>query len=83
MPVVCQIAPPGLRATAYGVLNCTSCLVGGAMALAGGALKEWIGLGAALQLSAVMLMAAGMWLFRLGDCFAAGQTTKDDGLPHG
>ena len=62
MPVVCQIVSTKLRATAYGVLNCTSCLVGGGMALAGGVLKEGIGLGAALQISAVMLVAAGLWL---------------------
>jgi len=63
MPVLCQIVSPKLRATAYGILNCTSCLVGGAMALAGGVLKEWIGLGSALQLSAFMLIAAGVWLW--------------------
>jgi predicted MFS family arabinose efflux permease len=65
MPVLCQIVSPKLRATAYGVLNCTSCLVGGAMALAGGVLKEWIGLGAALQISALLLVAAGVWLWSL------------------
>jgi len=65
MPVLCQIVPANLRATAYGVLNCTSCLVGGGMALAGGVLKDWIGLGAALQISAMMLMAAGVWLLTL------------------
>jgi predicted MFS family arabinose efflux permease len=67
MPVLCQIVSPRLRATAYGVLNCTSCLVGGGMALAGGALKEWVGLGVALQISALMLVAAGVWLWRLGE----------------
>jgi len=35
------------------------------MALAGGVLKDWIGLGAALQISAMMLMAAGVWLLTL------------------
>jgi predicted MFS family arabinose efflux permease len=65
MPVVCQVVSPKLRATAYGILNCTSCIMGGAMALAGGMLKDWIGLGAALQISAMMLIAAGIWLFTL------------------
>ena len=64
MPVVCQVVAPNARATAYGVLNCTSCLVGGAMALAGGVLKDWIGLGAALQISAAMLLLGGIWLAR-------------------
>jgi len=65
MPVTCQIVSPKLRATAYGLLNCTSSIVGGGMALAGGIMKEWIGLGATLQLSAVMLVAAGLWLYTL------------------
>ena len=65
MPVVCQIISPKLRATAYGVLNFTSCLMGGAMAFAGGALKDRIGLGVTLQLSAGMLVAAGLWLWSL------------------
>jgi predicted MFS family arabinose efflux permease len=73
MPVVCQVVSPNLRATAYGILNCTSCLMGGAMALAGGLLKEWIGLGAALQISALMLIAAGLWLFTLTTNRAAQQ----------
>jgi predicted MFS family arabinose efflux permease len=65
MPVVCQIVSERLRATAYGVLNFTSCLAGGAMAVAGGALKDTIGLGGALQLSAAMLMIAALWLWTL------------------
>ena len=58
MPVVCQIVPADLRATAYGILNFTSCLAGGAMAAAGGALAGWIGLGGAIQISAVLLVVA-------------------------
>jgi len=65
MPVVCQIVSEKLRATAYGILNFTSCLAGGAMAVAGGALKDTIGLGGALQLSAAMLMVAALWLWTL------------------
>jgi MFS family permease len=63
MPVLCQIVSPKLRATGYGVLNCTSCLAGGAMALGGGFLKDWIGLGSALELSAVLLMVSAVWLW--------------------
>lgn len=65
MPVVCQIVSPGLRATAYGVLNLTSCIVGGAMAAAGGALKDTIGLGGAIELSGVVLIAAAAGMFTL------------------
>jgi MFS transporter, Spinster family, sphingosine-1-phosphate transporter len=69
MPVVCQVVPQDLRATAYGILNLTSCIVGGAMAVAGGALKDTIGLGGAIELSGTMLLvaAAGMWALRLPD----------------
>jgi predicted MFS family arabinose efflux permease len=65
MPLVCQIVSPGLRATAYGILNFTSCLVGGTMAAAGGILKDTIGLGGAIQVSAAMLVLAAVWLWRL------------------
>ncbi len=65
MPVLCQIISPELRATAYGILNCTSCLVGGVMAAAGGIFKDTIGLGGALQLSAVLLAVAAFWLWTL------------------
>lgn len=65
MPVVCQIVSPDLRATAYGVLNLTSCIAGGAMAAAGALLKDTIGLGGAIQLSAALLGAAALWLFTL------------------
>jgi predicted MFS family arabinose efflux permease len=65
MPVVCQIVSPDLRATAYGVLNLTSCIAGGAMAAAGALLKDTIGLGGAIQLSAALLGAGALWLFTL------------------
>ncbi len=64
MPVVCQLVPKELRATAYGILNFTSCVAGGAMAAAGGVFKDSIGLGGAIQISAVMLLiAAGCLAF--------------------
>jgi MFS transporter, Spinster family, sphingosine-1-phosphate transporter len=65
MPVLCQIVSPGLRATAYGILNLTSCLVGGTMAAAGGVFKDTIGLGGALQFSAVLIAVAAFWLWTL------------------
>jgi predicted MFS family arabinose efflux permease len=69
MPVACQIVSARLRASAYGMLNCTSMLAGGAMAAAGGILKDTIGLGGALQLSAGLLVVAavGMWRLRSGE----------------
>ena len=65
MPVLCQMAPARLRATGYGIFNLTSCLAGGAMAALAGALKSSMGLGGGLQISAVMLVAAGLLLLRL------------------
>jgi MFS family permease len=65
MPVLCQIVSPRLRATAYGILNLTSCLVGGTMAAAGGVFKDTIGLSGALQLSAVLIAVAAFWLWTL------------------
>ncbi len=62
MPVLCQIAPSQLRATGYGIFNFASCLVGGAMAALAGAMKNTIGLGGALQISALILCAAGLTL---------------------
>jgi len=62
MPVVCQVVSPNLRATSYGILNLTSCLAGGSMAAAGGALESSIGLGGAIQLSGAMLLAAAAWM---------------------
>jgi MFS transporter, Spinster family, sphingosine-1-phosphate transporter len=63
MPVVCQIVSPRLRATAYGILNFTSTLVGGGMALAAGVMKDTVGLGGALQFSAAMLTAGALLLW--------------------
>lgn len=65
MPAMCQIVPPALRATTYGVYNFTTCLVGGAMAVFAGALKDTAGLGPAIQISAVMLTLSGLLLLRI------------------
>ncbi len=65
MPVLCQMAPSRLRATGYGIFNLTSCLAGGTMAALAGVLKSSMGLGGGLQISAVLLVAAGLLLLRL------------------
>jgi MFS family permease len=63
MPVLSQIAAPQLRATGYGILNLAGCVVGGVAAAGAGWLKEIIGLAAAFQISAAILMAgAGLLL---------------------
>ena len=62
MPVLCQIAPPALRATGYGIFNLISCIVGGITAAAAGYLKSALGLGFAFQASAAILIAAALIL---------------------
>jgi predicted MFS family arabinose efflux permease len=57
MPVLCQVVSEKLRATAYGIFNFTSCICGGLMALAAGILKDRVGLGVALEISAAFLVA--------------------------
>ena len=65
MPILCQIAPVNLRATGYGLFNLAGCIVGGTMAALAGVLKSAIGLGGALQVSAVLLLVAAVVLWRV------------------
>jgi len=65
MPVLCQLARPQVRATGYGMLNMFSTTVGGLMTAVAGALKATLGLAAALQISAVLLLAAAFVLLRV------------------
>jgi MFS family permease len=82
MPAMCQIVPSAFRATAFGLYNFTTCLVGGAMAVFAGALKDTVGLGLALQVSAVMLTLSGLILLRIRASIARVQqshaTTGDE-----
>jgi hypothetical protein len=63
MPVLCQIADRRYRATGYGVMNLASCLVGGLMAYAGGALRDsQVDLATIFQVCGVLYFATA-WLF--------------------
>jgi len=63
MPVLCQIADRRYRATGYGVMNLLSCLVGGGMTYAGGALRDsGFALGTIFQVLGLVFFAGG-WLF--------------------
>lgn len=62
MPVVRDLTPAHLSATAYGVLNAAGCLAGGVVAGAAGLLKQNLGLGAAFQLAALVLLAGALAL---------------------
>ena len=63
MPILCQVADPRYRATGYGFMNLCSCLVGGVMIYAGGALKDrQVSLGVTFQCAAMGLLVAAVLL---------------------
>lgn len=74
MPVLCQIVPANLRATAYGVMNCLGNTAGGiAAVLAGSGKNTNVGIGTALAVCAgVYWFAAAVLIFA-----AAVQLKKD------
>jgi predicted MFS family arabinose efflux permease len=63
MPVLRQLAPAKLCATGYGVMNMVGCFAGGVAALCAGSIKESLGLAAAYQAAAIVLLAgaAALW----------------------
>jgi sugar phosphate permease len=65
MPVLAQVARDDLRATGYGIFNCAGCFAGGVVAAVAGALKNALGLGAAFQLAAAILLLSGLMLLRI------------------
>jgi predicted MFS family arabinose efflux permease len=63
MPILCQITERRYRATAYGVMNFASCIVGGLMTYAAGALNDaHVGLSAVFQWSAAGVVVAVLLL---------------------
>jgi MFS family permease len=64
MPAVRETLPPYLSATAYGILNMTSCLAGGLAAAGAGWMKQHVGLALAFQIAAA-IMAFGAMLLNL------------------
>jgi MFS family permease len=66
MPILRGVADERISATGYGVLNCISCLAGGAMIYAGGWMQDvHVDLSRVFQLSALSLCAAGLLLFAI------------------
>ncbi len=65
MPVLCQIAPPGLRATGFGIFNFIGPFAGGMTAVAAGALKSSIGIAGAMEICGLLLLAAAFLLARV------------------
>jgi MFS transporter, Spinster family, sphingosine-1-phosphate transporter len=63
MPILCQITERRYRATAYGVMNFMSCIAGGLMTYAAGALKDsQVGLHKVFQYSAIGVVIAVLLL---------------------
>lgn len=65
MPVMCQVARPELRATGYGIYNFGSCAASSTMIAVAGALKSTLGLGGALEVSALIVVACGLYMMRV------------------
>ncbi len=74
LPVICQLVPTELRATAYGFLNCVGTLVGGTVAFAAGSLNAAFGLSVMLELASALMLIGALVLWRLRP-YAAGQAT--------
>lgn len=65
MPIVRQLIPSHFSATAYGILNMSSCIAGGLGAAGAGWLKQHLGLGVAFQLAAVVMGVGAFSLMRV------------------
>jgi predicted MFS family arabinose efflux permease len=65
MPVLCQVAPPALRSTGYGMFNMAGTFAGGVTAAVAGGLKEALGLGVMLQAAGLILLLSALLLARL------------------
>ncbi len=62
MPVLCEFVPERHRSTGFGLLNFAGVLAGGAMATGAGYLKSSVGIGAAVQMAALLVMASAVLL---------------------
>lgn len=65
MPVLSQIVVADLRSTGYGIFNLAGCIAGGVTAALAGYLKAAMGLSAAFQASALVMLAAAALLLRV------------------
>jgi MFS family permease len=74
MPLLLNVTGPERSATGYGILNLAGCLAGGIGAAAAGWMKESIGLAAAFEMAAVVLLLGAFSL--RGLAWAAGDPTQ-------
>ncbi len=65
MPVMCQFTRAELRATGYGIYNFASCVASGTMIAVAGALKSTLGLGRAIEISALIVLTCGLYMMRV------------------
>ncbi len=65
MPNLRNLVPAELTATGYGIFNLSACLVGGVGAAVAGSMKEHLGLAAAFQVAAVVLLLGALLLWRM------------------
>jgi MFS family permease len=66
MPILCLITDDRYRATAYGILNFFSCIIGGIGLYAGGVLRDAnIGMGTIFQTCSVLLAVCAFLLYRI------------------
>jgi MFS family permease len=65
MPVMCQFTRAELRATGYGIYNFASCVASGTMIALAGALKSTLGLGRAIEISALIVLTCGLYMMRV------------------
>jgi MFS family permease len=65
MPVMCQFTRAELRATGYGIYNFASCVASGTMIALAGALKSTLGLGRAIEISALIVLTCGIYMMRV------------------
>jgi dipeptide/tripeptide permease len=62
MPLLRNITGAERSATGYGILNMAGCIAGGVAAAAAGWMKERIGLGAAFEIAALILLGGALSL---------------------
>ncbi|SDF88314.1 Sugar phosphate permease [Dyadobacter soli] len=66
MPILCMVADQRYLATGYGILNLSSCIVGGIGIYAGGALRDaHVNLSAMFQVAALTMLFCAWLLFRI------------------
>lgn len=86
MPLICDLLPPRLRSTAFGVNNAANCLVGGAGVLLTGYLKATWGLGlvfaaiSALTLLSGVIMLIGYAVFLQRDLARRAEQAKGEAV---